>query len=177
MINKEFHRLYNADMKRYNGSGGNVHRFHFWLRLASTTNNKFVKLLARFVIHRWRDKYGLEIMYTTKIGPGLCLCHPYNITVNSYSVLGSNISLYKGCTIGQENRGKRKGSPIIGNKVWVGTNAQVIGNITIGDDVLIAPNSFVNCDVPSHSVVYGNPCVIKQRDRATESYIYNCFEE
>ena len=45
------------------------------------------------------------------------------------------------------------------------------GTITIGDDVLIAPNSFVNVDVPSHSVVFGNPCIIKHRDWATEGYV------
>ncbi len=46
-------------------------------------------------------------------------------------------------------------------------------NITVGNDVLIAPNSYVNCDIPSHSVVFGNPCIIKSRDNATEGYINN----
>lgn len=44
----------------------------------------------------------------------------------------------------------------IGNRVWIGINAAIVGGITIGDDVLIAPNSFVNQDIPSHSVVFGN---------------------
>ena len=73
--------------------------------------------------------------------------------------------------IGQTNRGKHKGVPIIGNEVWIGINAAIVGGITIGDDVLIAPNSFVNVYVPSHSVVFGNPCIIKHRDWATEGYI------
>lgn len=76
-------------------------------------------------------------------------------------------------TIGQENRGIRKGVPVIGNEVWIGINATIVGKITIGDDVLIAPNSYVNCDIPSHSVVFGNPCVIKYREKATEGYINN----
>ena len=75
--------------------------------------------------------------------------------------------------IGQANRGLRKGVPVIGDKVWIGINSAIVGNITIGDDVLIAPCSFVNVDVPSHSVVFGNPCIIKQRDNATEAYINN----
>lgn len=74
-------------------------------------------------------------------------------------------------TIGMENRGHRKGCPIIGNKVWIGANSVIVGKIVIGDDVLIAPNSFVNCDIPSHSVVYGNSCTIKHREKATEGYI------
>ena len=50
---------------------------------------------------------------------------------------------------------------------------QLLVNIKIGDDVLIAPNSYVNCDIPSHSIVFGNPCVIKHRDNATEDYVNN----
>lgn len=78
--------------------------------------------------------------------------------------------------VGQANRGIRKGCPIIGDRVWIGINAVVVGNVTIGDDVMIAPNSFVNVDVPSHSVVFGNPCVIKHRNWATEGYVNNVIE-
>lgn len=67
--------------------------------------------------------------------------------------------------------GGRKGAPRIGNEVWIGVNVTIVGKITIGDDVLIAPNTYVNCDIPSHSVVFGNPCIIKHRDNATEGYI------
>ena len=55
--------------------------------------------------------------------------------------------------------------------MWIGAGAVVVGKIMIGDDVLIAPNSFVNCDVPSHSIVLGNPCKIVYRENATEGYI------
>lgn len=76
-------------------------------------------------------------------------------------------------TIGQTNRGRYKGVPTIGNEVWIGINAAVVGGIMIGDDVMIAPNSFVNRDIPSHSVVFGNPCVVMHRDWATEGYVNN----
>jgi len=65
----------------------------------------------------------------------------------------------------------RKGAPTIGNEVWIGVNATIVGKISIGNDVLIAPNTYVNCDIPSHSIVFGNPCIIKHNDRATEGYI------
>ncbi len=86
-------------------------------------------------------------------------------------MLGENCNIHKGVTIGQENRGPRKGSPTIGNCVWIGVNATIVGKVTIGDDVLIASNTFVNCDIPSHSIVFGNPCVRKHCEHATESYI------
>ena len=85
--------------------------------------------------------------------------------------------MHKGCTIGQENRGKRKGTPTIGDNVYIGINAVVSGKITIGDDVLIGPNCHVNCDIPSHSVVFGNPCIIKHRDNATEGYVDNILDK
>ena len=79
----------------------------------------------------------------------------------------------KGVTIGQENRGKRKGTPVIGDEVWIGINATIVGKVSIGSDVLIAPNTFVNKDIPDHSVVFGNPCVIIPNTKATEEYICN----
>ena len=68
-------------------------------------------------------------------------------------------------------RGKRKGVPTIGNRVCIHSNAVVVGNIKIGDDVVIAPNAFVNFDVPDHSIVIGNPGMIKHKENATEGFI------
>lgn len=85
--------------------------------------------------------------------------------------MGKNSNIHRGIFIGQTNREGRQGTPVIGNEVWIGINAAIVGNVIIGDDVLIAPNSYVNCDVPSHSIVFGNPCIIKHRENATEGYI------
>lgn len=130
--------------------------------------------MKRYYIHKltkYRLKYGLEIPYNTKIGKGLYLGHAFNITINGNAVIGDYCSIHKGATIGQENRGRRKGCPTIGNKVHIGINAAIVGKITIGDDVMIAPNTYINCDVPSHSVVLGNPCKIIHRENATENYM------
>ena len=128
-------------------------------------------LYRRWQLYRFSRKYGLEISPQAEIGKGLYLGHPYNITVSGGTKIGNNCNLHKGCTIGRENRGKRKGDPTIGDRVSVGINATVIGNITIGSDVMIAPGALVNFDVPDHSIVIGNPGVIHHRDAATEGYI------
>ena len=112
-----------------------------------------------------------EISPSTIIGGGLYLTHAYNITINPQVVLGCNVFIAKGVTIGQENRGRRKGVPVIGNEVWIGMNATLVGNIRVGDDVLIASNAYVNCDIPSHSIVVGNPCIIKHKENATKGYV------
>ena len=118
----------------------------------------------------------MEISTGAKIGRGLYLGHPYNITVGGGVKIGDNVNLHKGCTIGRENRGKREGVPTIGDNVAIGINATVIGNIHIGNDVMIASNSFVNFDVPDHSIVIGNPGVIHHKENATEGYIAFCVK-
>ena len=127
----------------------------------------------RFVRRVLRQKYGLELD-SMKIGKGLYLGHPYNISVSEFAEIGENCNLNKGVTIGAENRGARAGAPTLGNRVWVGTNAVVVGKITVGDNVLIAPNAFVNRDVPANSIVIGNPMqIIPDRSDATGGYIEN----
>ena len=168
----QFQELYRADILRYGKDAGSfTKRFHRYLRKAQCCRNPVLNCYYRFLFDRIKRKRGIEMSFRTKIGKGFYLGHPFNITVNKGAEIGENCNLHKGVTIGQENRGKRKGAPKIGNCVWVGVNATVVGNVTIGDDVLIAPNSYVNCDVPSHSVVFGNPCIIKPRENATEDYL------
>ena len=135
-----------------------------------------MKLLYKALFRLWANRRGLELSVNQRIGGGLYIGHAYNITINSRAIIGCNCNIHKGIVIGQTNRGARMGTPIIGDRVWIGINSAIVGNVTIGDDVLIAPNSFVNVDVPSHSVVFGNPCVIKHRDWATEGYVNNVVE-
>ena len=170
-----FKELYHSDMNRYgpNGARGYRRKFSYYLRKAQSCKNKFLRMYYRRRFAIICNKHGIEIYPSTAIGKGLYVGHPYNITVNPNAVLGNNINIHKGVLIGQENRGARKGTPTIGDRVWIGINAAIVGNITIGDDVLIAPNSYVNCDVPSHSIVVGNPCKIIHRDNATEHYVNN----
>ena len=131
------------------------------------------KILYKIIFRILASSRGIEISLRHEIGPGLYIGHAYNITINPNAIIGANCNLHKGILIGQQNRGPRKGSPVIGDSVWIGINAAIVGNVRIGDDVLIAPNSYVNCDVPAHSVVFGNPCIIKHRDNATECYVNN----
>lgn len=166
--------IYKQDAYRY----GRLHyweshaiRFTFWLRTAQCTKFYSVRILSRVVLSYYRNKYGIEIPRQTTIGKGLYLGHAWNITINPEAIIGSNCNIHKGVTIGKENRGPRKGAPIIGNFVWIGVNSTIVGNITIGDDVLISPNCYINCNIPSHSIVFGNPCIVKSTQNATEGYI------
>lgn len=167
-----FRKLYDADLTRYANSPGLYMRcWLFFFRASQAVKFKPLNLLCRLLYRLITSQRGIEISSQTDIGGGLYLGHAYNITINASAKIGRNCNIHKGIVIGQTNRGNNKGVPIIGNEVWIGINAAIVGGITIGDDVLIAPNSFVNVDIPSHSIVYGNPCIIKHRDHATEGYI------
>lgn len=146
--------------------------FDYQLRYLKVLRKKRKNFFDKCFMKKYEEKYGLQIL-AKDIGKGLYLCHAHNINVNPNAKLGNNINLNKGCTIGQENRGKRKGAPVIGNEVWIGSNAMVCGAVTIGSNVLIAPNSFVNFDVPDNSIVIGNPGLIKSSLYATDGYINN----
>ncbi len=172
---KKWKQLYKQDLRRYGNYSvdSDLRKFLKFFRICQVEENKTRLFFARLTFRNIKRKMKIDIFGKTKVGEGLYIGHPYGISINSSAIIGKNCNLSKGVTIGQENRGFRKGAPILGNYVWVGVNATIVGKITIGDDVLIAPNAFVNCDVPSHSIVIGNPCKIISKTNATDHYIEN----
>ena len=98
-------------------------------------------------------KFGMDISYRTEIGEGLYIGHFGGIVIHGDTVIGSNCNISQGITIGVLNRGKHIGTPKIGNNVFIGPSAIILGSITIGSDVLIGANSLVNFDVPDKAVV------------------------
>ena len=149
--------------------GSVIMLLHYDIRYLYLIRRRKTKLRTLFAIRAAR-KYGLEIL-SDNIGPGLYIGHAHNINVNPDTIIGKNCNLNKGCTLGRENRGIREGAPVLGDNVWIGTNSIVVGNVHIGNDVLIAPNAYVNFDVPDHSIVLGNPGRIIKKENATDSYI------
>ena len=116
-------------------------------------------------------KTGIDFGANKNIGEGLVIGHWGRIIVSGKAKFGSEIMLTQGVTIGRDIRGKRAGVPTFGNRVCIRANSTVEGNIHIGDDVLIAPNTFVNFDVPSHSIFIGNPAEIHYKMNATEEHL------
>ena len=155
----KFKELYHADIARYGGKAEAYMRvFHYLYRKAATATFAPARFCYKALFRIWANRRGLELTANQQVGGGIYIGHAYNITINCRAKIGRNCNIHKGVVIGQVNRGPRKGYP------------------TIGDDVLIAPNSFVNVDIPSHSVVFGNPCIVKHRDWATEGYVNNIVE-
>lgn len=144
-------------------------RFLKLFRKANSKPNIFNRIL--FKIHC--KKRNIEFPSVLDVGEGLYVGHFFNVTINPKVKIGMNCNIHKNVTIGQENRGKRLGAPTIGDNVYLGINSVIVGNIHIGNNVLICANSFVNFDVPDNSIVFGNPGIIKHNEKATEGYIQN----
>lgn len=134
-------------------------------------SNSFLYGIYWLMYKRLEIKFSCDIPAKLNVGKGLCIQHLNGIVINPDCIIGENCTILNGVLIGNERRGKRAGTPKIGDNVYIGSNATIVGNITVGDDVLIAPGTYINFDVPPHSVVFGNPGIIKHRDYATEGYI------
>jgi len=138
-------------------------RFTYYLRKVAFYSERkktwgiFGYVYNRILLNHYRFRYGFEISPTTSIGPGLHLGHFGGVVISPYAVLGSNINISQGVTIGAESRGKRKGAPTLEDRVWVGSHAIIVGKVTVGREALIAPGAFVNFDVPAKAIVLGNP--------------------
>lgn len=181
-------RIVKADLYRYGGLTGSkgflkgfirIPGFRYMFLLRKCANSRrfspqwaFYNLLKT----RYSYKYGFQIHSATEIGEGFYIGHYGTVVINNRAKIGKNCNVAHNVTIGQANRGKLKGYPTIGDYVWIGTGAVIVGNINIGSNVLIAPNSFVNIDVPSNSLVLGNPCKIVSKDNPCEGYINNILE-
>ncbi len=171
-----------ADQFRYKGetSSGNLYstlmipgfRYTYFLRNANIyPKRSFRGIISRLFLYFHSYIYGFQIPPSTSIGKGLYIGHRGTIVINGNATIGEFCNLSPGVTIGQTNRGGNKGAPTIGSRVWIGTNAVIVGKILVGNNVLIAPNAFVNISVPSNSLVMGNPAFIIPKENATEGYI------
>ena len=142
-------------------------------RKANGCKFKPLKLYYTIKLKGMSHKTHIQIPARTQIDEGFYIGHSGRVIINPEAKIGKNVNVSTGVVIGYENRGKRKGAPTIEGNCWIGANSVIVGNVTIGEDVLIAPLTFVNFDVPPHSVVIGNPAKIISKENATEDYICN----
>lgn len=120
--------------------------------------------LARYLSQLARFFTGIEIHPGASIGKGLFIDHGMGVVVGETSVIGDNVLLYQGVTLGGTGLEHGKRHPTIGNNVVIGAGAKVLGNITIGDNSYIGANAVVIKDVPPNSTVVGVPGRITRQD-------------
>lgn len=112
---------------------------------------------ARQISQRAARKYGIEIHPGAQIGKGFFIDHGHGVVIGETAIIGDNVTLYQGVTLGGTGKEQGKRHPTIGNNVMIGSGAKVLGNITIGDNCKIAAGAVVLHDVPANCTVVGVP--------------------
>lgn len=103
---------------------------------------------------------GISIPYTASIGDGLYIGHFGQIIINANAVIGDNCNISQGCTIGVSGAGEHRGVPKIGDNVYIGANATVVGKIEIASGTVIGANSLVHRTVEKKCTMLGVPATI-----------------
>ena len=123
-----------------------------------------LKFLARLIMHFARIFTGIEIHPGAKIGSNFFMDHGLGIVIGETTEIGENVTIYQGVTLGgimpsieSDSQRNQKRHPTIGNNVIIGSGAQILGSITVGDYARIGANSVVSKDVPSNVTVAGVP--------------------
>ena len=112
---------------------------------------------ARRISQKTARKTGIEIHPGATIGEGLFIDHGHGVVIGETAILGDNVTLYQGVTLGGTGKEQGKRHPTIGNNVLVGAGAKILGSFTIGDNCKIGAGSVVLKDVPPNSTVVGVP--------------------
>lgn len=152
-----------------------IYRFGRWLgqvRQRGMAIHRFIVIVLH-PIYRWlmasaSMAYGIYIEQSADIGPGFYIGHLGGIDVRQCRI-GAR------CAIGQQVKlgptGCQSDGPVIGDDVWIGAHAQILGNIAIGDGATVGAGSIVTRDIPAGCLVLGNPARITQRDYDNRSFL------
>jgi serine O-acetyltransferase len=163
-IREDWH-TYQGDLSRQGLAVMLVYRFGRWrysihprwLRLPFSCLYRILKLLSQILT-------GIDLPCEAQIGRRLEIEHFGDIIISGDTVIGDDVIIRNGVTIGLKRTGVA-GAPVIGNRVDIGAGAKLLGAINIGDDVVIGANAVVLQDVPAYSLAVGVPAIIKPRKR------------
>jgi len=135
-----------------------AHHLSRWLWLHG------MRFLARWVSQVARLLTGVEIHPGAEIGRRLFIDHGMGTVIGETAVVGDDVTLYQGVTLGGTGKEKGKRHPTLGNNIAIGSGAKVLGNITIGDNCSVGAGSVVLRSVPANSTIVGVPGHIVLRD-------------
>ena len=128
-----------------------AYRFTHWL-----WSHQF-RLLARWLSQVARLLTGIEIHPAAQIGSRLFIDHGMGVVIGETAIVGDDVTIYQGATLGGTGKEKLKRHPTIGNGVVIGAGAKILGNIRVGNDSRIGAGSVVLRDIPDGSTVVGVP--------------------
>lgn len=140
-----------------------IHVLVFY-RVAKALRGMRIPFLPRWISQIGRFFTGIEIHPGATIGNSLFIDHGMGVVIGETTIIGDNVTLYQGVTLGGTGKEKGKRHPTVGDNVVIGAGAKVLGNIRIGDNSYIGSNAVVIKDVPDNSTVVGVPGRITKQD-------------
>lgn len=169
MINRNFFKIIIQDSIRYGGRN----YIRIWLRdprfraiiilrLGQLLKKKkfiFKSFFLRYLKNKLSLKYGFDTTFNVQIGEGFKIVHLGGIVIHGNSVVGNNATIHNNVTLGQSLRGKENSFkvPQIGNNVFIGVGSVLVGDIILGDNVIIGAQTLVNRNFESNSTIIGIP--------------------
>ncbi len=138
-------------------------------RRAHRYYNRKLYFLARMISQRAAKKTGIEIHPAAKIGKRLFIDHGTGVVIGETAIIGDDVTLYQGVTLGGTGHHTGKRHPTIGNNVLIGAGAKVLGPFKIGDNTNIAAGAVVLDEIPPNSTAVGVPArVVKQNGKRVD---------
>lgn len=136
----------------------------FWYKISHFLYRHQFKLLAEFIMFLVRCSINIEIHPAATIGKRLFIDHGTGVVIGATSIIGDDVTMYHGVTLGGVGRGGSTGKrhPTVENGVTIGAGAKILGDITLGEGCIIGANAVVLKDIPSFSTAVGIPSVIKK---------------
>lgn len=136
----------------------------YWHRVAHELYKKGEFYKARKISQKWARKTGIEIHPGAQIGEGFFIDHGHGVVIGETTIIGNNVTLYQGVTLGGTGNETGKRHPTIEDNVMISSGAKVLGSITIGKNSKIGAGSVVVSDVPPNSTVVGVPGKVVKQD-------------
>ncbi len=125
-----------------------------WYKVAHFFYDKMhLKFIGEVLSHIARKKTGIEIHPHAKIGRNLFIDHGMGVVIGETTIIGDNVTLYHGVTLGGSSLQKKDRHPIVEDNVVIGTGAKIIGRVRIGKNAKIGPNVVIREDVEENSII------------------------
>ena len=116
-------------------------------------NKRF--FLAKYFMEKGKQKTGIEIHPGASIGKRLFIDHGFGVVIGETSIIGNDVTIYHGVTLGATGKEKGKRHPNIGNNVVIGCDTKILGNINVGNNVKIGAGSIILKDIPDNKTICG----------------------
>lgn len=136
-----------------------LHRLAHWL------HNRKLKFFARVVSQINRFITGIEIHPAVVVGEGLFIDHGMGVVIGETTIIGDNVTIYQGATLGGTGKDVGKRHPTIGDNVVISTGAKVLGPFKVGDNSKVGANAVVLKEVPPNSTAVGVPARIVRKKK------------